>query len=209
MCVEEYILFHCLHKSLITLAGPRRVLLAHAPPPMAQHFHAVFGKVCILATLYRGLVPLLPKILDLRLHSTVIMVLVHALSSCSRSSQCVKGAILYCQGLPLCIHFSPLWGTRGWELLRQHLQLNNHLHRHVFTMLICSLTPTTMLDTIKASNGQQSKIWDDRLMKKLFRWPLEILWHHWSNNLESKKKFWINWIVVSTLLHNFCELIFS
>ena len=29
------------------------------------------------------------------------------------------------------------------------LRLSNHLPRHLFTMLFCSLTPQTMLDTIK------------------------------------------------------------
>ena len=28
-------------------------------------------------------------------------------------------------------------------------RLSNHLHRHLFTMLLCPQTPPTMLDTIK------------------------------------------------------------
>ena len=36
---------------------------------------------------------------------------------------------------------------------------------------------------IKKFLGQQSKIWVDNSVEKLFRWPSENLQHHWSNNL--------------------------
>ena len=36
---------------------------------------------------------------------------------------------------------------------------------------------------IKKFLGQQSKIWDDSLVEKLFRQPSENLQHRWSNNL--------------------------
>ena len=50
--------------------------------------------------------------------TTVIVVFVLALGPISRSTQCVGGAIPYCQGMLLGSYFSPLWGTRGHKGLR-------------------------------------------------------------------------------------------
>ena len=50
--------------------------------------------------------------------TTVIVVFIRALGPIGRSTQCVRGAIPYCQGLLLGGHFSPLQGTRGHEGLR-------------------------------------------------------------------------------------------
>ena len=50
--------------------------------------------------------------------TTVIVVFVHALGPIGRSTQCVRGAIPYCQGLLLCSYFSPLRGTHGRKGLR-------------------------------------------------------------------------------------------